>query len=76
MEYFLQFFFKEIMHMHNTFNIFLTDHYLIGDRPNCKDNGTYCSYIGDVCICRCLPGYITVNGRCLHGNILNKCRLM
>ncbi|XP_078339761.1 prion-like-(Q/N-rich) domain-bearing protein 25 [Crassostrea virginica] len=45
------------------------DDYLIGDRPNCKENGAYCSYIGHVCICQCLPGYITVNGRCLHVNV-------
>lgn len=39
----------------------------------CELSSAMCEKIDKYCICYCYPGYVTMNGPCLKGNICIKC---
>lgn len=55
--------------MHNI----LTDTYRVMNTTECELSSAKCEKIDKYCICYCNPGYVTMNGPCLKGNICRKC---
>lgn len=39
----------------------------------CELSSAKCEKIDKYCICSCYPGFVTMNGPCLKGNICRKC---